>query len=85
MQPYSSRHSGRSFIDGIYPFLGISDRNLNRNRVAILVATKTIEQTVTFKAVPHDVYEALMDSEKHSEFTGARANISQEVEEEFGL
>ena len=24
--------------------------------------TKTIKQTVTFKASPHDVYEALMDS-----------------------
>lgn len=44
-----------------------------------MVTTRTIEQTVTFKASPHDVYEALMDSEKHAEFTGAAASISREV------
>ncbi|MCI0780136.1 MAG: SRPBCC domain-containing protein [Chloroflexi bacterium] len=44
-----------------------------------MVVTKTIEQTVTFNASPHDVYEALMDSEKHSQFTGAKASISREV------
>lgn len=37
-----------------------------------MVTTKTIEQSVTFNASPHDVYEALMDSEKHSQFTGAK-------------
>ncbi len=44
-----------------------------------MVTTKTIEQTVTFKASPHDVYESLMDSAKHSKFTGAKASISREV------
>ena len=44
-----------------------------------MVATKTIEQSVTINASPHDVYEALMDSEKHSQFTGAKASISREV------
>ena len=44
-----------------------------------MVVTKTIEQSVTFNASPHDVYEALMDSEKHSQFTGAKASISREV------
>lgn len=44
-----------------------------------MVTTKTIEQTVTFEASPHDVYEALMDSDKHSQFTGAMASISREV------
>ena len=48
-------------------------------RSVIMVATKTIEQSVTFNASPHDVYEALMDSEKHSQFTGAKALISREV------
>ena len=48
-----------------------------------MVATKTIEQTVTFNAAPHDVYEALIDSEKHSQFTGAKANISREVGGDF--
>lgn len=32
-----------------------------------------------FDASPHDVYEALMDSEKHSQFTGAKAAISRDV------
>ena len=44
-----------------------------------MVETRTIEQTVTFNASPHDVYEALMDSGKHSQFTGAKASISREV------
>ena len=41
--------------------------------------TKDLQQTTTFRASRHEVYEALMDSEKHSEFTGAPANISREV------
>jgi activator of HSP90 ATPase len=32
-----------------------------------------------FAASPHEVYEALMDSEKHSRFTGCRAKISRKV------
>ena len=40
---------------------------------------KTIRQVVTFRASPHDVYEALMDSKKHSAFTGDKAVISREV------
>ena len=44
-----------------------------------MATTKTIRQTVTFNASPHDVYEALMDSEKHSQFTGAQASISRDV------
>ena len=40
---------------------------------------RTIEQTVTFKASPHDVYEALMDSGQHAKFTGAPAEISRDV------
>jgi activator of HSP90 ATPase len=41
--------------------------------------TKNIRQSVAFKASPHDVYEALMDSDKHSQFTGDKAYISREV------
>ena len=44
-----------------------------------MVATKTIEQAANFNASPHDVYELLMDSEKHTKFTGAKASISREV------
>ena len=45
----------------------------------LLVTTKTIEQTVAFRANPHDVSEALRNSEQHSQFTEAQANISREV------
>jgi len=40
------------------------------------MTTKTISQTVRFKATPHEVYDVLMDSKKHSEFTGDTAKIS---------
>ena len=45
--------------------------------------TKTIRQSITFKATPHDVYEALMDSARHSQFTGSEARISREVGGKF--
>ncbi|MGB8212860.1 MAG: SRPBCC family protein [Anaerolineales bacterium] len=41
--------------------------------------SKIIQQTVTFKASPHALYEALMDSEKHAAFTGGKAEISREA------
>ena len=41
--------------------------------------TGTVRQTITFKAPAHEVYEALMDSKKHSEFTGSQADISREA------
>ena len=45
--------------------------------------TKTIKQSVTIKASLHDVYEALMDSKKHAEFTGGKAVISRKVGGKF--
>jgi len=41
--------------------------------------TKTIRQTAIFKASLHEVYEALMDSKKHSEFSGEDAKMSRKV------
>jgi activator of HSP90 ATPase len=41
--------------------------------------SKPIHQTVIFKASPHEVYEALMDSKKHAAFTGGKARISRQV------
>lgn len=38
---------------------------------------KTIRQTVTIKASPHAVYEALMDSRKHAAFSGRPARINR--------
>jgi activator of HSP90 ATPase len=44
---------------------------------------KTIRQSVTIKATPHEVYEALMDSRKHSKFTEAKASISRKMGGKF--
>ena len=45
--------------------------------------TKTIRQSVTIKANPHEVYDALMDSRKHSKFTDGKASISRKVGGKF--
>lgn len=47
--------------------------------------TKTIRQSLTLKASPHDVYEALMDSRKHARFTGGKATISRKVGGKFSV
>ena len=47
------------------------------------MGNKTLRQSVIFKASPNEVYEALMDSEKHSVFTGAPANIGKNVGDKF--
>ncbi|HXY74391.1 MAG TPA: SRPBCC family protein [Dehalococcoidales bacterium] len=47
--------------------------------------TKSIRQSVTFKASPHEVYEALMDSRKHAKFTGGKATISRKVNGKFSV
>ncbi len=44
---------------------------------------KTIRQTVSFRASPHEVFEALMDSKKHSQFTGTKAVISRDIDGRF--
>ena len=45
--------------------------------------SKAIRHSVTFKATPHQVYEALMDSRKHARFTGEAARISRKVGSKF--
>ena len=45
--------------------------------------TKDIRQSVMFRASPHSVYEALMDSRKHARFTGAKAKISRKANGKF--
>ena len=40
---------------------------------------KSIHQSVTFSASPHEVYELLMDSKKHAAFSGEAASISRKV------
>jgi activator of HSP90 ATPase len=41
--------------------------------------TKTIRQTVTFRATPAEVYEMIMDSRKHQSLSGEKAKISKKV------
>ena len=45
--------------------------------------TVTIEQCVVFKSTAHQVYESLMDSSRHSSFTGATAEVGRKVGEAF--
>jgi activator of HSP90 ATPase len=49
------------------------------------MSAKTIKQTVTIKASPHDVYEASMDAKKHAKFTGGKAVISRAVGGKFNV
>lgn len=42
-----------------------------------MLKTKNIRQEIVFKASAHDIYEALMDSKKHSQFTGSPAKIGR--------
>ena len=44
---------------------------------------KKITQTMIFKAPVHDVYELLMDSKKHSAFTGEKAVMSRKAKGRF--
>jgi activator of HSP90 ATPase len=46
---------------------------------------KTIRQTVTIKASPHQVYEALMDEKKHTALTGGGAKISRREGGSFSI
>ena len=41
--------------------------------------TKTLQQTVTFKASPREVYDMLMDTKKHQSPSGQPAKISRKV------
>jgi activator of HSP90 ATPase len=43
----------------------------------------TIRQTVLLDAPPHAVFEAILDSKKHSAFTGDKASLSRKVGGKF--
>ena len=47
--------------------------------------TKIIRQSFNFKVSPHQVYEVLMDSKKHSEFTRSEAQMSRNVGGQFSV
>ena len=44
-----------------------------------MTTTKDLRHTVRIKAKPSAIYDALMDSKKHTAFTGAPAKISRKV------
>ena len=46
---------------------------------------KTVDHSLKLAGSPHQVYELLMDSEKHSAFTGGKAEISREVGGDFTI
>jgi activator of HSP90 ATPase len=56
---------------------------LKRRRAAMHV--KTIRQSVTFKAKPHEVYEIIMDAEKHSILAGSTVQIDRNVGSAFSV
>ena len=43
------------------------------------VQTRTIRQNVAFRASPHEVYELLMDSKKHTELSGSKSIVSRRI------
>ena len=47
--------------------------------------TRTVRQSVTFKATPHEVYEVLMDSKKHAALTGSQVHLSRNVGDKFSI
>jgi len=47
--------------------------------------TNSIEQVVTFTAAPEEVYQLIMDSKKHAEFTGTKVLMSTEVNGGFNI
>jgi len=45
--------------------------------------TETFTQRIKFDSSPHEIYELIMDSEKHSAFTGSKCELSKEVGGKF--
>ncbi len=52
---------------------------LPQKRSLLVIRTATLHQLVVFGASPDRVYEALMSSSMHTEFTGVPAVISADV------
>lgn len=47
--------------------------------LVLMMRTRTIRQKAFFKASAHELYEMLMDSKKHGEFSGGKCSISRKV------
>ena len=49
------------------------------------MVNRVIRQSVTLKASPHAVYEAIMDSKQHAGFTGSAVKMSRKVGGNFSV
>ncbi len=47
--------------------------------------SETIHQTIEFNATPQEIFELIIDSKKHSAFTGAPAKIGRKVGDSFSV
>jgi len=66
--------------------LGVSFAGtLPREYEEVTMRRKTIRQSVTLRATPHDVYEVLMDAKKHSALTGSEVRIERSVGGKFSV
>ena len=45
--------------------------------------SKNLRQSVTFQASPHEIYEILMDPQKHSVLTGSTVKLKRKVGTRF--
>ena len=51
----------------------------------IMIKKKSIEQEIIIKSSPHEIYEAFMDSKKHSKFTESKAKVNREIGGSFSI
>ncbi len=47
--------------------------------------SKNLRQSVTFQASPHEIYEILMDPQKHSALTGSTVKLERKVGTRFSV
>ena len=50
-----------------------------------MIKEKNLDQEIIIKTSPHELYEAFMDSKKHSKFTESKAKVSREVGGNFSI
>ena len=50
-----------------------------------MIKKKNLDQKIIIKTSPHELYEAFMDSKKHSKFTESKVKISSEVGGNFSI
>ena len=50
-----------------------------------MIKKKSFEQEIIIKSTPHEIYEAFMDSKKHSKYTEGKAKVSREVGGSFSV